>query len=227
MIFSAALAPVLAILFYIYIRDKYEREPLIKALTCFFTGGFIAFPIIAVERIFSFLSVFDESTIIGAFYTSFVVASFTEETFKLAALLFLVWKSKEFDERFDGIVYSVFISIGFAGFENFSYVFNTVYGGLTTAIMRAVFSVPAHGLFGVVMGYYFAKAKFNHENKYINKVVTFLIPFLYHGIYDFLLFIEYTGSELVFFLFVLFLWINGFVKIKKHISLSPFKLKQR
>ena len=106
-------------------------------------------------------------------------------------------------------------------------MFNTVYGGLTTAIMRAVFSVPAHGLFGVVMGYYFAKAKFNHENKYINKVVTFLIPFLYHGIYDFLLFIEYTGSELVFFLFVLFLWINGFVKIKKHISLSPFKLKQR
>ncbi|NLJ89025.1 MAG: PrsW family intramembrane metalloprotease [Epulopiscium sp.] len=216
-----ALAPVIIVCFYVYIRDKYEKEPIRLLLLGVFFGLLISAPIMAVENLLTTMTP-NKNFLIEALYTSFIVASGTEELFKFIILYFLVWKNKNFNEPFDGIVYAVFISLGFAGIENVLYIFNPYLGGYQTAIARAIFSVPGHGLFGVSMGYYYAIAKFNKKT---TLVTAFLVPWLFHGIYDFILISNISFLMIFFVPFVLYLWIQGMRKIKEHIQQSPFKPK--
>ncbi len=204
-----ALAPVFVIGFYVYYRDKYEKEPLGIIFKALLAGILISFPVILVE---SFFSIFAES--FGMYrpaYDAFVVAAFTEEAFKLTALYLLFWKITNFNEKFDGLVYAVFISLGFAGFENVLYVLR---GGAHVGWVRAFTAVPFHALSGVVMGYYFSLAKFTpvFKNRYLK--LSFFMPFLLHGIYDFILMSGHPVLLSCFIPFVVFMWITGLKKMK-------------
>lgn len=220
MLLQAALAPVLIVLFYIYIRDKYEKEPFKLLFTGVLFGVIICAPIVFVENIISG-GIPESGGLKEAFLTSFFVASAVEEFFKFIVLFFLTWKNRNLNEWFDGIVYSVFISLGFAGFENILYVFNPEMGGMETALLRAVFSIPGHALFGVCMGYYFSLARFCGNNRAGMLLRAFIVPFFLHGTYDFILLADF--NFLFFVVFVVYLWISGFRKIKRHIQNSPFK----
>lgn len=221
-LFTAAIAPVLICIFYTYIRDKYEKEPIRLLITGIVFGIIITFPIIQLENfVVGFMPI--GGILYEAFYMSFLVAALVEEVLKYIILYCLTWRNKNFNERFDGIVYAVFISLGFAGFENILYVFNPDLGGMSTALLRAVFSVPGHALFGVTMGYYFAMAKFEQENRTRHLIKAFIVTWFIHGLYDFILLAGIPYVMAVFIPFIGYLWLNGFKKMKKHISLSPFK----
>ena len=219
---SLAIAPALICLFYIYIRDKYEKEPWGLLFAGVFAGMLIAMPIM---RTAGFMAGFMPVT--GQFgealFLSFAVAGFVEEGLKFAALYFLIWHNRNMNEPMDGIVYAVFISLGFAGVENVLYVLHPAMGGLATAFGRAVISVPAHGLFGVMMGYYFALAKFEpeHHKKRISQA--FFVPFVVHGAYNTMLLSGMWFLMIAFVPFVVMLWINGHGKIASHLAISPFK----
>lgn len=221
MLFRLALAPVLIILFYIFFKDKYEKEPLRLLFIGLILGVLISFPIILLERVVDGFS--PVGGIKEAFFNAFFVASFVEEFFKFIVLFLLIWKNKNFNEPFDGIAYSVFISLGFAGFENVLYVLNPYVGGFETAVLRAVFSVPGHALFAVFMGYYFSLSKFIPEKRSVMLFLAFLIPFLLHGTYDFILLADIPLYFIPFGVFLIFLWAGGFLKMKKHLGDSPFK----
>lgn len=222
-LFQLALAPVIITCFYIYIRDKYEKEPLRLLLLGLFFGLLISTPIMAVEILLTNITP-EGNHLRETLFTAFVVAAGTEEFFKYLVLYFLIWKNRNFNEPFDGIVYAVFISLGFAGLENILYVLNPYLGGFQTAAARAVFSVPGHALFGVSMGYYYAIAKFN-QNKKSMLITAFFVPLLFHGIYDFILILNNSLLMILFVPFVLYLWIQGMRKMKEHIQQSPFKYK--
>lgn len=214
-----ALAPILIILIYVYVRDKYEKEPiglLIKALVA---GAFTVIPIIFVEKVLQAkgVSLTGYSSVV---YTAFVVAAFSEEVFKFIALYLLIWKNKEFNEKFDGIVYAVFISLGFAAVENVMYVFQH---GHTTGIARALTAVPGHALFGVAMGYYFGLAKLSQKNKTKNFFLALIVPIGLHGLYDFILMTEHEYLIVAFIPFLYFLWKSGFKKMKEHSDKSRFR----
>ncbi|MCD4709969.1 MAG: PrsW family intramembrane metalloprotease, partial [Bacteroidales bacterium] len=182
----ASLAPVFIILFYVYFRDKYEKEPLGLLIKALLLGIVIVIPVIFVERLLMNLMP-SAGKVAEAAYHAFVVAGFTEELFKFLALYMLVWKSPSFNEKFDGIVYAVFVSLGFAGVENVMYVMD---GGMQTALTRAITAVPAHAIFGVTMGYYLGIAHMYKELKGKYLVRALLVPILLHGIYDFILMVE-------------------------------------
>lgn len=221
-LFVAALSPALACLFYIYIRDKYEKEPVRLLVTGTVFGIFITFPIIQAENMVTALLPIC-GKLAEAFYISFFVAGFVEEAFKFVVLYFLTWRDKNLNEPMDGIVYSVFISLGFAGLENILYVFNPELGGMSTALLRAVFSVPSHGFFGITMGYYFAMAKFEPHNRTKNLAKAFFVTWFIHGVFDFILLADLKYYMLLFLPFVAYMWLNGFRKIKSHLEKSPFK----
>lgn len=208
--FLLSLAPVFIIAGYIYFRDKYEREPISLLLKSLFLGVIITLPVILMESVLSLFG-FGDSSVLNAFYNGFVVAGFTEELWKLAAVYLLVWRSPEFNERFDGIVYAVFVSMGFAGVENVLYVLD---GGASVAMSRAITAVPAHALFGVMMGYYLAIAKFSPEERRENLWKALFVPVLFHGFYDFILMTGYNWLLFVFVPFVIYLWITGFRRMK-------------
>jgi RsiW-degrading membrane proteinase PrsW (M82 family) len=204
-----ALAPVFIIGFYIYYRDKYEKEPVGLLLRALLAGVLIGFPVILVESVLSPIAYF--FGIFRSAYRAFIVAAFTEEAFKFAALYFLFWKNSSFNEKFDGLVYAVFISLGFAGFENVLYVLE---GGAQVGWIRAFTAVPSHALDGVVMGYYFGLAKFFPVFKGRYLKLSFFMPFLLHGMYDFILMSGHPFLLACFIPFIIFLWITGFRKMK-------------
>ena len=205
-----ALAPVLIIASYIYFRDKYEKEPVRLLLYALLAGGLTVIPILFVE---GFLENFTAAFpgLMAQAWKAFVVAAFTEELFKYIALYILIWKSPSFNDKFDGIVYAVFISLGFAGVENVLYVFES---GLSTGVLRAFTAVPAHAIFGVTMGFYFGMARFYTKQSYSLKVKALALPVLLHGIYDFILFTGIEWLTIVFIGFLIFLYISGFKRIK-------------
>ena len=218
-----AVAPVLICLVYMYIRDKYEKEPWRLLATGVAVGCIITFPIMQgqgfVARFMPITGQFGE-----AVFTSFAIAALVEEGFKFIVLFLLVWRSKELNERVDGIVYAVFISLGFAGVENVLYVFNPQLGGMSTALMRSVISVPAHGLFGIIMGYHFAIARFEPHKAGRRIFLAFFAPWAAHGIYNTILLSGHAYYLVAFVPFLLMLWRGGLKKIKMHLEMSPFKV---
>ena len=103
-----ALAPVLIIALYIYIRDKYEREPLKWLLAALLGGCLITIPVLFVEGWLAMpLNLMSGYSAVG--WNAFVVAAFTEETFKFTALYIIFWRNRQFNEKFDGIVYACFV----------------------------------------------------------------------------------------------------------------------
>ena len=215
----ASLAPVFIILFYIYFRDKYEKEPLGMLIKALLLGIVIVIPVIFVERMLMILMP-QSSKVAEAAYHAFVVAGSTEELFKFLALYLLVWNSPNFNEKFDGIVYAVFVSLGFAGVENVLYVMD---GGMQTALTRAITAVPAHAIFGITMGYYLGIAHMYRElkGKYLTRAL--LVPILLHGIYDFILMVEVSWLLLLFVPFLIVLYIMGIKKMKVLSDTSIFK----
>ena len=224
LLFVIALAPTAAALFYMYIRDKYEKEPIRLLITGLLFGVLITFPIILTAT-FSLLLLPASSSALGdALFTAFVSASFVEEGFKFVVLFFLIWFNRHLNEPLDGIVYAVFISLGFAGVENVMYVFNPELGGIETAVLRAVFSVPGHALFAVMMGYYFALAKFEPKKRGRYLLAAFWGAWLLHGVYNFILMSGMEYWLVIFIPFVLFMWHGGLKKIRVHLESSPFRV---
>jgi len=223
-LFAIAIAPALIGFVYIYIRDKYEKEPWRLLAVGAAAGALLTMPIITASTwLMRFMPITGQ---IGeAIFTAFAVSSLVEEGLKFAALLLIFWRSNEFNEPVDGIVYGVFISLGFAGVENVLYVFNPQLGGLETAIARALLSVPSHGFFGIAMGYYFALAAFCPHKKHRYLAAAFIAPYLIHGVYNALLLSGHPYYLIIFVPFVIYFWRGGLVKIKKHLEASPFKNK--
>ena len=218
-ILLASLAPVFIILFYIYFRDKYDKEPLGLLIKSLIAGMLIVIPIVLVERLLVAIMP-PIGKVPAAAYNAFLVAGSTEEVFKFLALYLLVWKSPSFDEKFDGIVYAVFVSLGFAAVENVLYVLD---GGYQTAIVRAITAVPAHALFGITMGYYLGIARMYSElrKEYLRKAI--LIPIVLHGIYDFILMVEVGWLLMLFIPYVIYLYVMGMKKIRILSNASVFK----
>ena len=77
MLLRLAVAPIIVILFYIYFRDKYEKEPLILLFTGLFFGIVITFPIIFLENLIDWFSPLGGNK--EALFNSFCVAAFVEE----------------------------------------------------------------------------------------------------------------------------------------------------
>ncbi|MDR3091385.1 MAG: PrsW family intramembrane metalloprotease [Clostridiales bacterium] len=219
---AMAAAPVFTLLIYVYIRDKYEKEPWRLLLAGVFWGAAFAVPIIQTQNALLRFAPPGGGVAAEAAFHAFILAALVEEGFKLIVSRSLTRRSLSFNERFDGVVYAAFVSLGFAGIENIMYVASPSLGGAATALSRALFSVPAHAFFGVCMGYYTALSKFG-ENRRRDALKAFIYPFLLHGTYNFLLLSHAAGASLIFGVFSAFLWLLALRQMKIHLEASPFK----
>jgi RsiW-degrading membrane proteinase PrsW (M82 family)/ribosomal protein S18 acetylase RimI-like enzyme len=181
-----ALAPGVAICLFIFHRDAYNREPKLNLLLSFILGAAIIFPAAYAER--ALLQNFSRDTgIERIFIKAFFVVALTEELAKFLVFRLYSYTRKSFDEPLDGIVYAVIVSMGFATLENILYVTK---GGWQVGVMRMFLSVPAHATFGVLMGYYAGKAKFEPNRRHYLLLMGLFWAVLFHGVYDFCLFLQ-------------------------------------
>lgn len=213
---AAAIIPAVILLFEIYKYDRLEKESggLLRSLVL---KGIVATALAVVTekigiailgRLFS-----DDSFIYYVILMYFVVG-LSEEGFKYLLLRITTWNSPEFNCRFDGVVYAVFVALGFALWENISYVFSY---GLGTALVRAVTAVPGHACFGVFMGTWYGLAKkqqlWGQEDlSVVSRTVAVVLPVLIHGTYDLL---ATMGNTWIFILFIGVMFAISFRTIRK------------
>ncbi len=188
MLLLLAILPPLLYAIYMYRRDRWDKEPFSMILKSFFIGWLIVIPIlvvdIALEKWIGFgASSVHKNSLMGSIVMAFGFAAFVEEGFKYLAFKRLIWNSKYFDEHYDGILYATLIALGFACLENIGYVLN---GGVAAGWARAFTAVPGHGFDGIAMGYFFSIARFKTRFPTRYLLLAFLVPFLLHGVYDFL-----------------------------------------
>ena len=217
--FLAAVLPAAVLMWYIYQRDKVEKEPAGLLARCLIGGIFAALLAVALEEIGGAI-LNGLVAVENPFYVillAFLVVAAAEEFAKYLFLKRTTWKRPEFDYRFDGIVYSVFVSLGFAAFENVSYVMGY---GLSVAPARAVLSIPAHMGFAVFMGAFYGRARMfvNRENAKAAKVSIRLglgSAIFLHGFYDACALSGSDFAGMLFLAFVVFLDIVMLRLIKK------------
>jgi RsiW-degrading membrane proteinase PrsW (M82 family)/ribosomal protein S18 acetylase RimI-like enzyme len=186
---ALAIAPGLAICLFIFHRDAYNREPKRNLLFSFFLGACSIITAIIIEGLLKNLPA---KTISGTAVSAFLVVALTEELGKFIVLRYYAYTRKSFDEPLDGIVYGVMISMGFATLENVLYVvkYAELGQGYQIALLRMFTAVPAHATFGVLMGYYVGKAKFDAVNRNRLLLTGLFWAVLFHGAYDYCLFLQ-------------------------------------
>ncbi|MBR0413691.1 MAG: PrsW family intramembrane metalloprotease [Clostridia bacterium] len=233
---AVSCLPSIALLFYVYKKDRVEKEPIGLLLLLFGLGAVSCIPAALLESFFTNLSapILGENTLGYQLYENFLNVALFEELCKFLMLFIVTHKNKNFNSLFDGIVYSVFVALGFATLENIMYVYQF---GLSTGLVRAITAIPGHMFDGVIMGQFYAlwhlsknisitekayaKAGFIDvivapERKYkLYLPLAIFIPMLTHGMYDFLASMGTVLSLLVFIVFLVGLYIYCFCKIRK------------
>ncbi len=190
---ALAIAPGLAICLFIFHRDAYNREPKLNLIVSFILGMLSIIPAAFIEAYFK--NSFSNS-IAGIALQAFFVVALAEEGCKFIVLRFYSYRQKSFDEPFDGIVYAVMVSMGFATLENILYVLGSAGEGrgYQVALLRMFLSVPAHATFGVLMGYHIGRAKFNPGRRTVLMILGVGWATFFHGTFDTLLFWQQSAE---------------------------------
>ena len=219
-----ALLPAVVLMIYIYKKDRIEKEPKGLLAGLFLLGCVSVIPAVILELlaqgVLNATGIPDDS-ILYKFLEYFFGVALIEEGCKLFFVYIVTRKSKHFNCLFDGVVYAVFVSLGFAVTENLFYVFEN---GIGVALLRMVTSIPGHCFFGIIMGYFYGRWFLNHKADQLESylyqyrliapgqksfkpgrwvLATLTAPTAVHGFYDFSLSLESAVFILAFFAFLI------------------------
>ncbi len=215
---AAAVIPAIILLVKVYKADRLEREPFGLIVSLVILGIISTAAAGFLERFgISLLgSVFKEESLVYNLILYFGIVAFAEEGAKYVLLKKRTWNSPNFNCTFDGVVYSVSVSLGFALWENIGYVMQF---GFSTALVRAVTAVPGHACFGVFMGVWYGAAKrWNNRGEMLKastcRKKALLIPAVMHGAYDFLTTLNGTRGSFIWLAFVIVMFILAYNRVK-------------
>ncbi len=212
------LPSILIVLFFVK-SDRFP-EPTSEIIKVFFYGILLCIPAFYINT--ALMDIYANMNIDDALVSSFLSAAPVEEVLKFTVLYSLVYKMKDFNEPIDAIVYGVTVSLGFATLENIYYVyFLSDYFGTTSeglAILRSFSAIPAHGIFGATMGYFFMKYTFIEKQN--NLALCMIIPILLHGAYNY-----FAGS--IFIISLLIIIISWIILLKNFSKLKKSQKKKR
>lgn len=214
---AAAVIPAAFLMFKTYRSDRLEPESPAMLWRLFRAGIFSSLIALVSERI-GLLILNGTVAPTDPKYNVilyFIIVALSEEGAKYFLLTRRTWKSPEFNCQYDGVVYALFVSLGFALWENISYVLQY---GFSTAIVRALTAIPGHACFGIFMGVFYGLARrdknFGHPTaSVVWRVLALVLPALLHGAYDYIASMESTGTGWYFFAFVAVLFLVSYILV--------------
>ena len=216
-----ALAPVIAVVVFMYHQDKHEPEPL-GHLTVSFIYGVAAMLISTGITYLIYKNIhLQKTSFTDMAIKAFVVVALLEESAKFLFIRGILYRNKNFNEPFDGIIYSLMVGMGFVFTENLIYVFS---GDGGTAVIRMFSAVPAHALFAIIMGFFLGEAKLEHRHTFLYGFMALLTATVSHGIYDYFIFVSFVPGFWIG--AVVSLIVGYFIAMKAieiHQEASPFK----
>lgn len=188
-----AILPSVLLLLFVVRRNKQNRDPMSLLVWLAVLGAVSTIPAVIVELLGGGLLYYmglETGSAVYELVDCFFIVAMIEELGKFLGMLILTWKNKNFDHSYDGVIYGVCSSLGFATLENILYVWS---GGIGLGFLRAVTAIPLHCSCGVVMGYFYSKAreKANKgEGALGDMAIAYLSAMGIHGLYDFVLSID-------------------------------------
>ena len=251
-----ALLPAIVLCVYIYKKDKADKEPPKLLATLLLAGVGVALIAMLVEMglgallnaAFGLTGDYDGSGDLSAFsgrlyyfIEAFLIVAPAEEFFKWLFTWKITANNKNFNSLFDGVIYCVFTSLGFAAFENVMYVFQY---GVSAALMRAVTAVPGHMFFAIIMGYFYSMWHLQYQAKHLESecvrlnymkqpaasafntraplIKSIVLPIAVHGAYDYCCFVGTVLSTIIFYVLLIGLYVYCFTLVKKQSDKDTF-----
>lgn len=212
-----AIVPTIIIIIFILKFDRYQKEPVSLLAKLFVVGMISVIPVAILESLVTRITG-EAKSVEGIILYAFFGVALIEEGVKFFGAKLFAYKSKSYDELYDGIIYCVMVSLGFATIENILYV---IQYGTQTALLRAITAVPAHAVFGVLMGYFLSLGKFMDRSRGYYRFCSIAAPVIAHGIYDAILFLQFDWMLFIFVPFVIFLYIKAIRLIKSTYDIPP------
>lgn len=208
-----SILPVIIILSLIYCVEEVKKQPF-WMISLLFVGGILSWVLVrylsnllGADIYQSQQEVYSYVGDLGFFLVSFGIIAVIEEVSKFIIISLCSLKNKKFVNPYDGIMYASCISLGFAFIENIMYIMNY---GTSVIVSRAIFSIPVHAAFGIMMGYYFGLGKMCKKDMENDKLkmyyLAFFIPFIFHGLYDYICNIQIPYINLILIVYVLFMY---------------------
>lgn len=156
-----ALVPAAVWMTFFYWQDRIEPEPKGYILAVFLLGGLLAAAIGTplLENIFhvsKWIYADTAATIIGGI----LVVGFSQEFLKYAAVRYSIYRSAEFDEATDGVIYATAAGLGYATLLNIQFVVSNGGVDLGASVIRMAVVALAHASFASITGYFLGRARF-------------------------------------------------------------------
>jgi len=162
-----AMVPAAVWLSVFYLQDRAEPEPKQFVLGVFVLGILLAAaagqPLI--QDVFG-VNKWAGNGLFLQLLVGICVVGITQEFLKYAAVRYSIFRSVEFDERVDGIIYGAAAGLGYATFLNVQYILQN--GGVDLGIgaVRIAVIALAHASFAGVTGYFLGRAKFENRGPF-------------------------------------------------------------
>ena len=114
---ALAVAPGIAISIFIYLKDKYNKEPFGLLVWAFVLGMISTIPAALVQMVFTApVQLLLGKGVVYTAVFAFLVVALSEEGSKFLLMRIFIFNRKAFDDPFDGIIYCVMVGMGFGKF---------------------------------------------------------------------------------------------------------------
>jgi len=200
---AGSIAPSIYV-FWMYLNDRFEREPIALIAYTFGWGAFTA--------IFAF---FINTVLLVMIPAPFIVAPLVEEPLKIIGVYWLAAKSRlgeEFNDHLDGLIYGAAAGSGFAAAENFAYIARGVSSGtvLEMVLIRSVTPIM-HAFCTGFVGRWLGLSKVRQGQIIgLDLIPGFVVAMLLHGLWNGLPYI--IGIFVLLLFFPIAFWMYKFSK---------------
>ena len=165
-----AVLPALFLCAFVFYKDRIEKEPIGLLALLFGAGAIVYLPSTMAENwiLDTFAKLFEpfmnasaegfvwfadsKSELAYLALCAFLGFSLVRICLQWGILFLITYKNKNFNHLFDGIVYSVFLCLGFAVAENVHFLMQN---DVEFLVPKLITSVPCQLFIGIIMGYFY------------------------------------------------------------------------
>ena len=181
------IAPAIFLLLILPAAKAMEKKSWQLFSSSYFFGLLAAIPMIVVFYYIKHYWLEHAASIRRILFFAFAVVGFLSELFKFLILRYKYITNDALTKPFDGILYAIMISLGYATVANVFFFFEWDYTELKSVVL---YSIPfANVLTGIILGFFIGMGKFRKPS-FIDSITGLGAAIFFQGFYNFCLFSE-------------------------------------
>lgn len=184
--FSFAVSPVLIVLFIVYLKYKFSIKSIDNIRNAILLGAVGVVLLIVANYLVDLRWDGNYKNMRRMGFFVFVIIAFSSELAKFIPLKFSFYRLSNFSGPLEGVIYSVFLSLGFSMVATVLYAFEIVGSpDKMNNFTLFLFTLPlANLVFAITMGFFVGMGKLR-KNIFIDSVTGLFVATFFHGLFYF------------------------------------------